>query len=820
MKKMKSAFRWLVSFLLVLNIGLMPIELMANDEVVADDTPTEEVSDENSASDIELESLGLDVSEDENSLDESIAEEDTISVASSSVINKIYLNRSVIAMHDGDTASLSVSYLPSDTTADKTISWKSSNATVATVDSNGNIQALSTGTTTIIAYTTENKTAECYVVVNKEELYALYNPSDDSYYYVEREADKYFLVNYDGYIDKGLGYDAPLTSISIDSSLSMNVGATKRLDVTYDPSETTDDKIIIWTSSNESVATVNNNGLVEALAVGETTITARSAANSNLVSICKLTVENPIRHVILNKTFASLIIGETVSLSASFDPVDAVGDKTINWSTTNANVATVDSNGNVKTIAKGTADIIATASNGKTAKCRVVVVEDPKNTTVETEPMYRFYNPNSGEHFYTSSVSEGDTLWYAGWYYEGIGWYAPVSSKTPVYRLYNANAGDHHYTTSLSEKNNLVKVGWKYEGIGWYSDDDKTVPLYRQYNPNAVTGTHNYTTSKNESDYLVSVGWRYEGISWYGANNPNSTSQQQTSTQLVTGVKYSYDFYAINNVIYSGMTTPIFLKTDNMSVPKGFTSAYENNDRSFDIVFLDKDGNEYEVSNGYYGSYVDVDYSQSYFENNGSIYSAYRFDSGWFLRYKFENPGTYTVAISETYYEDYWGNKNFYDYETIDTITVLDYTAELNNWIDDIISKVKTDGMSLEEEMRAISRYLAANTRYSDCAYDEYGNRSYVSLLTNAGLPNYVSMIFNSYTSPAMLTYIGDYIGYPLHNMYGDYEIGTLKWQIYHYQTYHENDDGTRVYFYFCPDSSTGLIEDITKVEKYDFSKF
>lgn len=51
--------------------------------------------------------------------------------------------------------------------------------------------------------------------------------------------------------------------------------------------------------------------------------------------------------------------------------------------------------------------------------------------------MYRLYNPNSGEHFYTASEKEKDHLNSIGWNYEGIGWTAPEKSNTPVYRLYN-----------------------------------------------------------------------------------------------------------------------------------------------------------------------------------------------------------------------------------------------------------------------------------------------------------------------------------------------------------------------------------------------
>lgn len=132
----------------------------------------------------------------------------------------------------------------------------------------------------------------------------------------------------------------------------------------------------------------------------------------------------------------------------------------------------------------------------------------------ENNPMYRLYNPNSGEHFYTVSLGEKTHLVSVGWSFEGIGWNAP-SLGIPVYRLYNPNNGDHHYTTSKGEHDYLVTVGWHSENIGWQSGGE--VPVYRLYNPNAKgAGSHHYTKFKSEADYLDSVGWNYEGIGWYG----------------------------------------------------------------------------------------------------------------------------------------------------------------------------------------------------------------------------------------------------------------------------------------------------------------
>ena len=133
--------------------------------------------------------------------------------------------------------------------------------------------------------------------------------------------------------------------------------------------------------------------------------------------------------------------------------------------------------------------------------------------------MYRLYNKNTGEHFYTADTNERKTLLYCGWKDEGIGWFAPTHSNTPVYRLYNPNAGDHHYTMYPNERQTLINLGWKDEGIGWYSDDAKTVPMYREYNPNAKFGTHNYTCQPKEHASLIQLGWKDENIAWYAVES-------------------------------------------------------------------------------------------------------------------------------------------------------------------------------------------------------------------------------------------------------------------------------------------------------------
>lgn len=175
----------------------------------------------------------------------------------------------------------------------------------------------------------------------------------------------------------------------------------------------------------------------------------------------------------------------------------------------------------------------------------------------ESNPMYRLYNPNSGEHFYTADEGEKDYLSGIGWNYEGIGWNAPVSSNSPVYRLYNPYSSDHHYTMDEGERDYLSQTGWNYEGIGWYSDDAKSVPLYRQFNPNEVIGTHNYTTSLEENDWLCTTGWQAEGIGWYGVRS--SSDDEHENEPLVESEK-SVDNYAVINLEVDQFTKSVNAK--------------------------------------------------------------------------------------------------------------------------------------------------------------------------------------------------------------------------------------------------------------------
>ena len=321
--------------------------------------------------------------------------------------------------------------------------------------------------------------------------------------------------------------------INIGDNLYLSVHNRNVLDTLYYNDDCT------WSSSNTSIATVNQNGVVTGISFGKATITA-STKDGKYSATCDVTVKCD--EITMEASEVKIDVNEVYFLRVAC-PMD---DELINWG--------MKQNGNIvdkrydtsefyndegfriyifriKGISEGVGTFSVESNNtGKIYSCQIIVGDpnptpdptptpDPSPTpSTDSMKMYRLYNPNSGEHFYTSDVSERNMLSNIGWKYEGVAWNVPLSGN-PVYRLFNPYTGEHHYTTDVVERDVLATNGWNYEGVGWNSPDSGT-PVYRLFNSNMTgqyaAGAHHYTTDAAEKDYLASVGWTYEGIAWYG----------------------------------------------------------------------------------------------------------------------------------------------------------------------------------------------------------------------------------------------------------------------------------------------------------------
>ena len=163
-------------------------------------------------------------------------------------VSSVKLNRTSYSMDINKKMQLSATVSPSSAT-DKTVTWKTSNSAIASVDSNGKVTAKKQGKATITATTSNGKTAKCVVTVRKA-----------------------------------------ATSIKLDkTSMSINKGKTGQLKVSSFSPTTTYPNTITWKSNNEKVATVDKNGKVKGIKAGTATIYAKTW--NGVFAKCKVTVK-------------------------------------------------------------------------------------------------------------------------------------------------------------------------------------------------------------------------------------------------------------------------------------------------------------------------------------------------------------------------------------------------------------------------------------------------------------------------------------------------------------------------------------------------
>lgn len=271
-------------------------------------------------------------------------------------VESITLNPKTLSLEPGQTALLQATVLPSDAT-DKTVIWESDNERVARVSQSGRVEALEEGTATIMA-TSGDKTASCTVTV--------------AWNVIE------------------------VTSVTLDkNSLTLVEGETGYLSATVLPENATD-RSVTWSSSAPQVASVDG-GKVTAKSEGTAIITATSGSKS---ATCRVTVSKKIIHVTsieLDKNTLSLAVGAGATLTATVLPENAT-DKSVQWSSTNSSIVSVDNQGRLTAKSSGSVTITATTQDGGlVAACEVTAY-------VPQVPVESVTLDNS-----TLSLTEGET---------------------------------------------------------------------------------------------------------------------------------------------------------------------------------------------------------------------------------------------------------------------------------------------------------------------------------------------------------------------------------------------------------------------------
>lgn len=235
----------------------------------------------------------------------------------------------------GGSGKIRYSVLPSNAT-NTNVTFKSLNEKVATVDANGVVTGVSEGNADIVITTEEGGfEAKCTVRVD--------------------------------------GIDARGIERVGDKTVTMGLNQTRQLQVKITPSDTTN-KNVQWTSSNNSVATVDSNGVVISKNSGSTIITATT--HNGLKTEFFIEVETPVTNITLNSNEINLNPGGTFKLDATVNPSNA-SNKNIKWISANESIATVDQSGNVTADVAGTTYISAVSADGKVVATCTVNVSKP-----------------------------------------------------------------------------------------------------------------------------------------------------------------------------------------------------------------------------------------------------------------------------------------------------------------------------------------------------------------------------------------------------------------------------------------------------------
>ena len=269
-------------------------------------------------------------------------------------VTKIKLNKSIINLSKkGKTAKLKATVYPSNA-YNKSVTWKSNNTKVVTVDKNGKIKATTNkGTTYVNATAKDGSKIRTRVLV------------------VVGEKVKKITLN--------------------KTSVTLNRGAKNR---TFQLKKTIKNKnatykAVAWNTSNKNIATVNSNGKVTIKRRGKVVITARAKDGSNKSAKCKITVKQFVTKLSYNgkKQAKEVYKNKTIKFAVTVAPSNA-NNKGLTYSSSNKKVATVNSKGVIKGIKAGTVTITAKAKDrsNKVVKIKVKVKNPPiTDTTILTE---------------------------------------------------------------------------------------------------------------------------------------------------------------------------------------------------------------------------------------------------------------------------------------------------------------------------------------------------------------------------------------------------------------------------------------------------
>lgn len=315
-----------------------------------------------------------------------------------------------LSIYRPNSMQIAATILP-ERASDKTITWTSTDNSIATVSQDGMVRAKNPGTVTITAVTNNGKKATCQVTVmvacsslildkqsavlqigDTADINASVLPLECTEEIKWRSSDESIVQVSGGkitalsggvaivtaYTDSGVeaqfnvAVEIPISSIAIKDSLNLYSAKSEKLVVTFSPAIVSN-KSLTWSSSDPNVASVSADGTVRGKNAGTATITA-TTVNGKTAS-CKVTVLVACVSLKMNKESCTLKVGDISELKVSKSP--ASSSDNVKWKTSNSNIVDVE-DGEIYGISEGKATITAYTDRGVTATCVVTVTDTAK----------------------------------------------------------------------------------------------------------------------------------------------------------------------------------------------------------------------------------------------------------------------------------------------------------------------------------------------------------------------------------------------------------------------------------------------------------
>lgn len=480
-------------------------------------------------------------------------------------IEKVDINKTELTLIKGDAETLTASVTPTDA-KDTKVYWTSANRNIATVNNEGKVTGIAGGETTIYARSADATVyAECKVkvdvpvtnlVLNKQQVTMLQNethilvpivsPDDATNKVVQWSSSNKEVVQItDNGVLIGLKqgravvtalirddygtHTATCTVVLPESllvdvnevrlnkhSLTMQKGTRETLQATIYPADATN-KTMVWTSSNKNVAIVNANGRITALSAGKTTITVTSVSGGETDS-CEVTVTAPeevaVKGVSITPSQLQMDKGESKTLTANINPSNS-SNKNVTWTSSNENVAVVNSGGRVTAIGVGKTTITArTVDGGYTATCEINVSKaNTKVTGVRLNKTGMTLNAGETSQVRAEVLPYDATNQKVTWSSNAkeiadVDQEGNITCKSAGKATITAKTEDGNYTATcvVTVKVNVPVQGVTLDRNTVEMKKDRTVNLKATITPNDATNQTISWTSKDEEVAVVYDG--------------------------------------------------------------------------------------------------------------------------------------------------------------------------------------------------------------------------------------------------------------------------------------------------------------------------